>query len=105
MCIIHYGDQDNYSKIKEITDNNANKIQTSKEIRERVKRDNYHREQCLMIPNEINKTIHGIHITPCYKKFTMLLAHRKHGLKAPEMEKRVSHGRSSTVDYLMTVLG
>ena len=34
---------------------------------------NFHQRQCKSIPDTIDRN-HGIHITPCYKKFTLILS-------------------------------
>ena len=73
-CIIHYSGYDNYSKIKSITSQNESRIRAAKLKRETIVGDNHHKNQCESIPETINNDIHGIHITPCYKKFTLILA-------------------------------
>ena len=43
---------------------------------------NEHADQCSSIPGTLDDTLHGIHMEPCYKKFTMIIskahAKRKH---------------------------
>ena len=38
------------------------------------KGENHHEEQCVKIPDVIDECIHGIHIIPCYNKFTLILS-------------------------------
>ena len=35
---------------------------------------NEHQEQCSSIPNEVDNALHGIHMEPCYKKFTIIIS-------------------------------
>ena len=69
QCIIHYYIKNtNYSKIKPIS---------AKSIR-KSKGGNHHRkEQCDATPSEIDPTKHGIHLTPCYKKFVLIISQEK----------------------------
>ena len=34
---------------------------------------NEHQEQCSSIPNEVDNALDGIHMEPCYKKFTIII--------------------------------
>ena len=72
IYIVHYKgfDSSKYSKIKYISAGNRERIQKAKSLREIAGGNNYHEEQCNQIPEEINEDKHGIHLTPCYKKFT-----------------------------------
>ena len=74
MCIIHYDIKDaKYSKLKKISDINKDRISNAKILREREGGLRYHKQQCKSIPEEIDDSKHGIHLEPCYKKFTFIL--------------------------------
>ena len=75
MCIIHYDIKDaKYSKLKKISDINKDRISNAKILREREGGLRYHKQQCKSIPEEIDDSKHGIHLEPCYKKFTFILS-------------------------------
>ena len=48
-------------------------MRDAKEVRIKQGGENYHKKQCDMIPHKIKKC-DGIHMTPCYKKLTLLLS-------------------------------
>ena len=62
-CIIHYDGHEKYSKIKDLSDNNEERIRKAKTIRETINGKHYHKKQCY---NEV----HGVHMKPCLNKFT-----------------------------------
>ena len=77
-CIVHYDIKDTkYSNIKEISSVNKEKIYSAKSIRESLGGKNHHADQCQLIPEEIDPVQHGIHLVPCYKKFTLILSKEK----------------------------
>ena len=94
-CIIHYRNKDSCSDIKEITPLNEDRIRTAKIERENLGGSNHHKEQCMTIPDVLDSSIHGIHITPCYKKFTLILA-KKHTTSTVRSSKRLSSPTSGT---------
>ena len=74
-CIIHYEyENKTCSKIKHIFDVNWKRINAAKEIRISKGGSNHHKEQCDLVPDSIDPEIHGIHMEPCYKKFTLINA-------------------------------
>ena len=78
QCIIHYNIKNaNYSKIKPISEINQEKIYAAKSIRKSKGGNHHHKEQCDAIPSEIDPTKHGIHLTPCYKKFVLIISQEK----------------------------
>ena len=94
-CIIHYPIKEGkYSKIKTISEINEEKIYAAKKHREELGGQNYHEEQCCSIPNEIDQESHGIHLEPCYKKFTLILSTRKstHALDCSSEERTTNNG-------------
>ena len=91
-CIVHYIDQDpvKYSKIKQISPVNEQRIKAAKLEREQlVDSSNRHLEQCRSIPEIIDHQKHGIHLEPCYKKFTLILA-KKAKQSIPKPVQRLS---------------
>ena len=67
-CIIHYPNQATYSKIKQLSHTNKQRIAEAKEKRQSLKGSHHHKEQCENIPLEFDESIHGVHLQPCYKK-------------------------------------
>ena len=96
VCIVHYPNQDEskHSDINEISAENEERIRLAKSERETYTDENFRREQCASIPNEINHDRHGIHLEPCYKQFTLILAKSKE--KLPEKTQRASGRLSSS---------
>ena len=77
-CIVHYDSKDGkYTKIKHISDTNKESIFAAKQLREQLGGANHHEKQCLSIPKDIDPDRHGIHMAPCYKKFTLILSSHK----------------------------
>ncbi len=77
-CMIHYTIKEaKCSKIKAISEINKDNIYAAKDYREELGSQNYHKQQCRSIPDEIDPESHGIHLEPCYKKFTLILFIKK----------------------------
>ena len=77
-CIVHYDSKDGkYTKIKHISDTNKESIFAAKQLREQLGGANHHEKQCLSIPKDIDPDRHGMHMAPCYKKFTLILSSHK----------------------------
>ena len=70
---MYYEGFDFYSNIKEINENNEQIVRAAKQVREQLCGENLHQKQCKGIPDTIDRN-HGIHMTPCYKKFTLILS-------------------------------
>ena len=99
-CIVHYTDQDpvKYSKIKQISAVNEQRIKAAKLEREQlVDSSNRHLEQCRSIPEIIDYQKHGIHMEPCYKKFTLILA-KKAKQSIPKPVQRLSNSCTPASD-------
>ena len=64
-----------------------------KNIRTQSTERNQHLQQCATVPeNGYNKLIHGVHLEPCYKNFTSIIAKSKKRSKSsdvPRSSKRV----------------
>ena len=93
-CIVHYPkkDESKYSNIKEISKVNEERIRRAKSERETYTDENFHREQCESIPDEINHEKDGIHLDPCYKKFTLILSkkNKEPTAKSQRLSERLS---------------
>ena len=96
-CIIHYHGFDSYSEIKSVSSANEDHIRGAKLKREELQGENYRQVQCESILESISND-HGIHMTPCYKKFTLILA-RCDNKESGETRssKRNSNGNNTTV--------
>ena len=82
-----------YSELKSLSDNQYERIKEAKNIRTQSTEQNQHLQQCATVPeNGYNKLIHGVHLEPCYKKFTCIIAKSKKRSKSsdvPRSSKRV----------------
>ena len=76
-CIANYDGQDKYSKIKDLPAINEERIRKSKTIQETFNGENYQKKQCDTIPATINNEVHGVYMTPRYKKFTLIISQTK----------------------------
>ena len=54
-CIANYKGTESYSEIKEISEQDESRIRLTKEVRERKGCENRHEDQCVMIPDVIDK--------------------------------------------------
>ena len=78
FCVVQYKNSaSTYAKMKNISWINKQKIYEAKILREEIGGENYHEEQCLLLPSEIIDSKHGIHLNPCYKKFTKILSNKQ----------------------------
>ena len=59
--------------MKEVNENNKQKIRAAKQVQEQLGGANFHQKQCNGICDTIDRN-HGIHMAPCYKKFTLILS-------------------------------
>ena len=74
QCIVHYTNKQwKYSQLKPLSQNQYERILKAKEIRQKDNEENQHQEQCNSVPLiEFDPSVHGIHLEPCYKKFTKI---------------------------------
>ena len=78
--IVHYNVKD-CSTIKPLSELNLTRILDAKQLRGG---ENHHEKQCNSIPDVIDAKRHGIHLTPCYKKFTLILSSQKKSPKTTD---------------------
>ena len=91
-CIIHYDGHEEYSKNKDLSAINEERIRKAKTIRETFNDENYHKKQCDTIPATINHEVCGMHMTPCYKKFTLIISRIKpQETSTRHLSKRLSY--------------
>ena len=92
---------EDYSEIKALSSTNEERIRAAKTKIEILKGDNHHQTQCKNIP-EIITEYHGIHMSPCYKKFTQILS-KSHDDEdfsgVARSSRRNSNDSSSTMVY------
>ena len=77
FCIVHYENKEPYSKLKDVNELNESRIREAKEKGEQLSGETFHDKQCLSVPDAINNKIHGVHIDPCYKRFTLILSKKR----------------------------
>ena len=83
VCIAHYPSKDfEYSELIPLSQHAHAQLLEAREIRKELGGGNEHADQCSSIPGTLDDMLHGIHMEPCYKKFTMIIlkarAKRKH---------------------------
>ena len=103
FCIIHIEGRSKYSNLKDVNEQNEIRIRQAIEEHEKQGRKvSRFYEQCTSVPEIIDKNIHGIHIDPCYKDFTRILAdfNRPTSLVC-RSSKRSSDGSSSAMDAVL----
>ena len=84
ICVVHYPSESKYSTITPLNENTLRRITEAKLLREISGGSNLHAEQCASVPNDIQPGITGIHMTPCYKKFTLFISQaRKKKISLP----------------------
>ena len=71
---MHYDGKEQYSKLKDVSEQNESRIREAKAKWETFSDENRHEKQCHLVTDIIDNDIHGIHMEPCYKKFTLILA-------------------------------
>ena len=73
------------SQLRPLSQNQFERILKAKEIRQKDNEENQHQEQCNSVPLiGSDPSVHGIHLEPCYKKFTkiILIAHKRNADEA-----------------------
>ena len=88
-CIIHYECENNYDvQLTQITEKTSATILQAK--REHEKNDDAHFQQCCMISKNEDLKNYNYHLSPCYKKFSRILASKTIDTKT--ITKRESRG-------------
>ena len=78
-CIVHYAGLGPYSELKDVNEEKEARIRAAKAKRQTLKGRNHHEEQCLLVSDNIQDATHAVHITPCCKKFKLILAGESSG--------------------------
>ena len=74
-CVVHYEIiNEKYSFLENISENAYQRILEAKTIHEELGGANFHREQCLNVPDVLDPAVHAVHLNPCYKKFTLIIS-------------------------------
>ena len=97
-CIILYKGFPKYSKLKELSETNKQRISEANKERETLGGELQHKDQCDGI-SEAFADSHCIHLEPCNKNFTLLLAGKasqQHSIEQRRSSRR-SAGETSTV--------
>ena len=89
-CIIHYKGFTDYKNLKDLSERNKGRILEAKKEREKLGGEHHHKDQCDGIPEKFAAK-DCIHLEPCYKKFTLILA----GQSARQSNDRRSSSRKS----------
>ena len=90
-CTVHYKLNDaKYSEIIQISTRSINRIREAKVLREEKGGRNHHQEQCDSIPEEIDNNVHGVHLEPCYNKFTHIISEALTETNQPQADPRKS---------------
>ena len=97
-CVVHCNLKDvQYSNVIPLSENAHGRLSEAKAIRQELGGENEHKHQCDSIPAVINPSRHGIHLEPCYKKFTLIISSNKrkhlsddHGSEKRYRSKRIS---------------
>ena len=99
QCIVHYAGLRPYSELKEKNKETEGNIRAAEAKRQTLKGRNHHEEQCLLVPDDIQDGVHithGVHMAPCYRKFTLILAGESSGEQRNLRLSKRSSGGSST---------
>lgn len=102
QCIVHYAGLRPYSELKEKNKETEGNIRAAEAKRQTLKGRNHHEEQCLLVPDDIQDGVHithGVHMAPCYRKFTLVLAGESSGEQRNLRLSKRSSGGSSTWLY------
>ena len=97
-CVAHYAYSDrNYSELKGLSSNQYDRLVQANKIRLESSLDNRHTQQCTTVPdNGFDVTKHGVHLEPCYKKFTAIISSLKRKLSQPHPES--TRGKRTKLD-------
>ena len=98
FCIVHYDGKEQYSKLKDVSEQNESRIREAKAKRETFSDENCHEKQCHLVPDIIDNDIYGIHMEPCYKKFTLILAKKSIEQTIRRSSKRTSMDVTKNVE-------
>ena len=79
QCIVQYAGFGQHFDLKHVNEEKEARIRAAKAKRQTLKGRNYHEEQCLLVPDDIKDATHGVHMTPCYKKFELILTGESSG--------------------------
>ena len=94
QCLVDYAGLGPYSELEGENEEKQVIITAAKAKPQTFKGINYE-EQCLLVADDIQVTTHAVHITPCYKKLTFIMAGESSGHQNNlQLPKRSSDGNS-----------
>ena len=105
QCVAHYeSSKYDYSELIVLSSNAHSRLLQAKQIRRDQGGNNVHREQGALIPDHIDPNIHGIHMEPCYKKFTLIISQLKRNQSDDGNQSTSKQLRSSSQSIVSTHL-
>ena len=93
---MHYAGLVPYSELKDVNKEKGARIRAAKAKPQTLKSRNHHEGQCLLVPDDIQDTTHGVHMTLCYKKFKFIVAGESSGKQSNLLLSRRSLDGNST---------
>ena len=73
QCVVHYAGLGPYSELKDVNEEKEARLRAAKAKQQTLKDRNYHEEQCLLVPGDIQDQTNGVHMTLCYKNTYIIL--------------------------------
>ena len=73
QCVWHYAGLEPNSELKDVNEEREARIKAAKAKRQTLKDRNYHEEQCLLVPGDIQDKTNGVHMTPSHKNTFIIL--------------------------------
>ena len=74
-CVAHYSSSTyKYSELIVLSENAHLRLLEAKQMRNDQGVENEHKDQSALIPDHLDPSVHGIHMEPCYKKFTLIIS-------------------------------
>ena len=97
QCLVDYAGLGPYSELEGENEEKQVIITAAKAKPQTFKGINYE-EQFLLVADDIQVTTHAVHITPCYKKLTFIMAGESSGHQNNlQLPNRSSNGNSTWV--------
>ena len=87
-CVVHYTYSDgSYTELKGLSSNQYNRLVQAKKRRLESSLANRHIQQSNSVPDKgFDVARHGVHLEPCYKKFTAILSSQKRKISSSHPE-------------------
>ena len=86
-CIVYYEtNNQKHDPPSSLSQNACDRILEAKAIWEELGGDNFHREQCVNIPDDLDPAVHVAHLNPCHKNFTLIISTYKNNKRRKSLE-------------------